>query len=418
MLLMLAACRGRTSPTLAAAWKPGPAEHAALLVLDHDGNTKLVCVPGPAPARPLFPEFALGQLLDVAWKDGPRAAGWTRQRSAPDPGSGGELVLLTTTAEPRRVAKPVRAARFSPDGAALAYEVAGRDDSTGLDRPTSYVLDLATGNTTELGGMADPRWEADGKGLRGTTLRGPGQPAGSATARWASLRVRWDRTSGATTVLGPGSAQLPAPVGTAVAWSEVSRGTLARGPCSVVLRPLGGVRHSVVGEFCLGMADDRGVRWSADGQWLAFAHPGPVPGDRNPGTFFVDVVGIAGGRYPALSDLDTRVGPAALPITTAPGPMWFDWSPSQRFLAVQDGADTLQVYDFQAQGIVSLGKGRSPLWSPGGGYLLLLADGPAAVTDGASATHAFALPGVEPAARMDLGPARDARWLPPQACPK
>jgi hypothetical protein len=76
------------------------------------------------------------------------------------------------------------------------------------------------------------------------------------------------------------------------------------------------------------------------------------------------------------------------------------------------------VYDFQAQGIVSLGKGRSPLWSPGGGYLLLLADGPAAVTDGASATHAFALPGVEPAARMDLGPARDARWLPPQACPK
>jgi dipeptidyl aminopeptidase/acylaminoacyl peptidase len=158
----------------------------------------------------------------------------------------------------------------------------------------------------------------------------------------------------------------------------------------------------------MGMADDRGVRWSPDGRLLAFPHPG-LPGQREPGGFFVDVVGVEGGRYPALSALQARARPEQLAIATAPGSVWFDWSPSGRFLAFHDGLSDLRVYDFEVQGTASLGKGQNPLWSPDGAYLLVIAAGQAA---GA----AFVLSGVAPAARIDLGQVRDARWLPAQAC--
>ena len=142
-----------------------------------------------------------------------------------------------------------------------------------------------------------------------------------------------------------------------------------------------------------------------DGRWLAFPHPGRLPGQRQPGGFIVDVVGVEGGRYPALSALHARSRPEQLAIATAPGSVWFDWSPSGRFLALHDGASDLRVYDFETHGIAGLGKGQRPMWSPGGAYLLILAAGQAVV-----------LSGVAEAARIDLGPVRDARWLPAQAC--
>lgn len=430
VMLVSGACRGRPLAAPAAAWQPGATEQAALLVLDGDGKSKLVCLPGPQQPRPLFPELAPEQpaprqILDVGWRRGAMAAVRTAEGSAPAGSTDDELVLLTTNTEPRRLAKAGRAARFSPDGAALAYQTAQRDDGGRLEPPTSYVLDLATERLTRLDGFADPRWEAEGRYLRGTYLRSEPQPGQPPSApRWTWLRARWDRQSGASQVVGPGSAQIPAPIGAAVAWSEGSRndsGVAPRqGPCSVFLRPLGGVRHSVVGDFCSGVADDRGVRWSPDGQLLAFAHPQLMPGQRAPGTVVVDVVGIAGGRYRALSDLDAKVGPAALPIATGSGSVWFDWAPSQRFLAVQDGENALRVYDFQSASIASLGKGTNPTWSPGGAYLLILAQGRAAhgqAADGAHpAKNAVLLSGLPPAAPVDLGPARDARWLPAKAC--
>jgi hypothetical protein len=149
------------------------------------------------------------------------------------------------------------------------------------------------------------------------------------------------------------------------------------------------------------------MRWSPDGRWLAFPHPGPIPGQRERGGFFVDVVSVEGGRYLALSALHDRTRPDQLAIVLAPGMVWFDWSPSGRFLAMNDGASELRVYDFEAPGIAFLGQGQKPMWSPGGGYLLVLSDGQG---------PAFVLPGVAPAARIDLGSVRDARWLPAQAC--
>jgi len=177
----------------------------------------------------------------------------------------------------------VRAARFSPDAAALAYEVApSRNGGEGVVSLTSHVLDLATGNITEIGAFADPLWEADGKHLRATRLRTASEERRATPGQWASLRVRWDRESGMVTTDGPGTAQIPAPVGESVAWSAEQRSTVAPKQCFVLLRRQGGVRHSIVGRFCAGSADDRGVRWSPDGKWLAFPHPGPVPGQQKP----------------------------------------------------------------------------------------------------------------------------------------
>ncbi len=405
LAVALGACRGRPSPAAAVDWKLAPgarAEAAALLLLDEEGMAKVVCLPGREPARQRLLGVALGEILDVRWQGGPMVAG--RALTAGDADRGDELVLLLPAGGPRWLAKGVRTARFSPDGAALAYEVVPPGNGSAAPA-TSYVLDVETGKVTEIGPLRDPLWEADGKHLRATRLRTAGDQGQGGAAHWAALRVRWDRASGATTMDGPGASQIPAPAGEAVAWSQAQPGRAAPSQCTVYLSRLGGVMHSLVGKSCMGIADDREARWSPDGRHLAFPHQGRLPGQQKAGGFIVDVVDIEGGRYPALSALHARVPPERLAIATTPGSVWFDWSPSGRFLALHDGASDLRVYDFQAPGIASLGKGQKPMWSPGGGYLLIQAAG-----------RAFALPGVAEAARLDLGPVRDARWLPAQAC--
>jgi hypothetical protein len=279
---------------------------------------------------------------------------------------------------------------------------------------TSYVLDIATGNVTELDAFENPLWEADGKHLRATHLRPASGNHPTPDARWISLRARWDRESGTSTIEGRGSAQIPAPVGGAVAWSEEQRHTSALPQCTIFLNRWGGVRHAIVGRFCMGIADDRSVRWSPNGHWLAFPHPGPVPGLGKPGGAFVDVVSVEGGRYPALSAVYSHARPDQIAIVADPGSVWFDWSASGRFLAAHDGASDLRVYDFEAHGIALLGKGQKPMWSPQGAYLLILAAG-SAEANGA-AVEAFVLSGVAPTAKISLGLVRDARWLPAQAC--
>ena len=429
--VMVGGCRNRPPPAPVVDWMPVAgvsSEAAALLLLDKAGKTKVVCLPGHTQERQLFPGVALARILDVSWQGGPLVAGWDIATGGADPSSGGELVLLAPHGGRRRLARGVRAARFSPDAMALAYEVAQPGNGgAGAASPMSYVLDLATGKRTELGALVDPLWDADGKHLYATRLRTASEEHGASSVQWTSLRVRWDRDSGNVTIDGPGAAQIPAPVSEAVAWSDKQRGTTGSSQCSIRLRRLGGVPHAIVGRFCMGLADDRSVRWSPDGKWLAFPHPGPVPGQQQPGGFFVDVVGVEGGRYPALSALHARTRPEQLAIVHAPESVWFDWSPSGRLLALQDGARDLRVYDFGAYGTADLGKGQRPMWSPGGAYLLILAAGQEPATNGiaprqqsqdveGSALEAIVLPGIAPAARISLGQVLDARWLPAQAC--
>ncbi|HEX7598203.1 MAG TPA: hypothetical protein VF518_08315, partial [Polyangia bacterium] len=246
LAVMLGACRGRTPASPAIDWKAGPgagAEAAALLLLSKDGMVKVVCLPGPTQERQLFPGVALGRILDVSWKGRLMVAGWAAAPDDADQSSGDELVLLVPHGGPRRLAKGVRSARFSPDAVALAYEVA----QLGVAQPTSYVLELATDNVTKLGALADPLWDAGGKHLLATRVRAASEEG---RVHWTSLRVRWERESGTVAIDGPGSAQIPAPVGEAVAWTEEPRSTVTRKQCAVLLSRRGGVRHSIVGRFC------------------------------------------------------------------------------------------------------------------------------------------------------------------------
>lgn len=368
----------------------GASERAALLLIDGVGAEKIVCLPARTQAKLPLPEVRMRRLLDVGWNDGLVVAG-ARGRDNDD-----ELVLVTTHDKPRILAHGVRSARLSPDATALAYE----SDTSRQEKPTSYVFELGTDKLIALSGLVDALWEADGRHLRATELREDGER--TQRGHWRSVRVRWERESGTTTVEGPGSAQLPAPVGSTVAWTEEQRAASPPSQCAVFLSPRGGVKHAVVGSFCAGIADDRGVRWSPDGRWLAFAHPEQGAAQR--GRVFVDVVSADGGRYPALSGLAARLRPDALVLPHGLA-MWFDWSPSGRFLAFDNGAGDLRVYDFEMHGMAALGKGARPTWSPGGAYLLVAENEAAVVLSGAG-----------PQQRINLGAIRDARWLPAQAC--
>jgi hypothetical protein len=383
LALVCGACRGRARPAVAADWKPSagaPAEVAALLLLDSKGDGKVVCLPG-GEVQSFLPGLALERVFDVAWKRGQMIVGLGAQG----------LVLVQARGSVRALAKNGRTARFSPDATALAYEVAD-------GKATTYVLDLNSGTLEHLGGLTDPLWEPDSQHLRATMLRYDGERQAT------SLRARWTRQTGAIDIAGVGSAQIPSPVGGAVAWSEAQPGE-PRARCSVFLNARGGVKHSVLGRFCMGMADERGVRWSSDGYWLAFLHPA----QRESESAFIDVVSPDGGRSSALSALRARSQPADLAVASGPGPVWFDWSPSGRLLTVSDGVGELRVYDFETQTIMALGQGRGPAWSPGGTYLSILAGGDATNTS-------FVLTGPRIGERIALGQARESRWLPAEAC--
>lgn len=434
LVVLLGACHGRARTARPAAtidWGPAPGarqESAALLLLGEDGVARVACLPGQGLARQRWPSLPLRRILDVGRYEGGTIAA---HAASPTDGSAkaeDAMVLLSPGAEPRRLAAGVRSARFSPDGVAIAYEVVTpKDDDTDTASATSYVHDLSTGHTSELGPVVDPLWEADGKYLRATRLVPGKRDHGETHPHVTSLRARWDRASGNMNEEGRGSAQIPAPSGEAVAWSAAQRGDRAPDQCSVFLRRQGGVRHSTVGAFCLGIADDRGVRWSPDGRWLAFLHPGlPRPAQRGPGQFFLDIVSVEGGRYPALSALYAQAGADQATSVSGPGPVWIDWSPSGRLLAMSDGADAVRVYDFALPGMVQLGKGQQPRWSPGGAYLLITMR-PDTAGDGvvvkqsrqlgeSPAQAAVVLQGAAPAARMDFGVVREARWLPAEVC--
>jgi len=406
-------------------------EPAALLLVDKDGGAKILCLPDRDQPRALWPGAKLLQVMDAIAKDGSATvAALTGPPGGTIESPGGELVLFAPGASPRKLAKGTRLARFSPGGDALLFQSTTRERVSGgavVEDDKSYVLDLTSGAIDDLGEAVDALWEADGKHVRATRLTKNLDEHGTTTgSRRTSIRIRWDRESKTAAGVGPGSAQIPAPHGAAVAWSADQRNSLPPSHCAVQLGPGGWHQHPIVGPFCMGIADDRGVRWSPDGQWLAFARPGPKRGEGKPESFFVDVVGILGGRHPAMSALLKQVDPDEVAIAAGPGTPWMDWSPSQRFLALQDGAGDLRIYDLENRRISFLGKGERPTWSPGGGYLLVLSfvQSPAASgasarnrTDG-SAAEAFVLPGGSRAASLALGQVRDICWLPAAACAK
>ena len=187
---------------------------------------------------------------------------------------------------------------------------------------TTKLVDLRSGAVTTAGELVDPRWEAGGKSVLATRLDPKLEDAPrSVNLRWGVSRIRWDRRSRTASILGQGDAQIPAPVSDAIAWRDAAeRPPLPGSPtgdrCALTVGGAGGTHaFPVEGRLCLGSADDRSVRFSPDGQWLAFASfdglvpaSGVVPvGDwKSDPPMFLRIVSPLGIAHPLLRPVYER----------------------------------------------------------------------------------------------------------------
>jgi hypothetical protein len=180
----------------------------------------------------------------------------------------------------------------------------------------------------------------------------------------------------------------------------------------------------VEARLCLGFADDRAVRFSPDGKWLAFASfdgriptTGAVPvGDgRSDPPMFLRLVSPSGGAHPGAQSVrardlearqsDKKVDPAAM----RGGYRWLDWSPANTAIVAEGPDGELAIFDLTSGTRRSAGPGRAPTFDPGGDHVLVMS--PIASGEGALVIHREA--GDQ---RESFGRVRDARWLATGAC--
>ena len=416
-------CHGRDVPGRLDAASPSPApppkassETAAVLLVDAQGVARIVCLPTRSQQDDIFPRTPVSKVLDAVSVQGKLLVAATvgpAEGTFKHPGE--KLLLLSSGVGPRTLSEGVRFAQFSPRGDALLFESTTRQHVGGGIMGSvrmSQVLDLTNGNLQTLGEYSDPRWESDGDHVRATGLHKKlVDLRPHMTARWLSTRIRWDRTTRSVTTLGPGNAQIPAPHGTAMVWSNATELSPFSDRCPLSLAEGGQPDHPTLGRFCQGGIDDRAIRWSPDGHWVAFSSlPESTP--NLPGLdaqVFLDVLAPSGEHHPAISALTSQQ--SSQPTAEFP---WIDWSPSQRQLVVQGGDETIELYDLGSQTLSSLGQGRFPTWSPRGQYVLALTT--SKKQDGEATLDAFALSGPSFTTRTPLGKVRDARWINSAAC--
>jgi hypothetical protein len=419
-------CHGRGVPSRLDAASPSPAspapkantETAAVLLVDAQGTARIVCLPIRSQQDDIFPSMAVSKVLDAVSVQGKFLVAAT---VGPAEGTfkhpGGKLLLLSSGVRPRTLGDGVRFAQFSPQGDALLFESTTRQNVGGgmMGRVwTSQVFDLTNDSLETLGEYSDPRWESDGDHVRATRLyKKLVDLRTHMTARWLSTRIRWDRKTRSVTTLGPGNAQIPAPHGTGLVWSNATEISPFSDRCPLSLAEGGQPDHPTLGRFCQGRIDDRAIRWSPDGHWVAFtSFTESTP--NQPGLdaqVFLDILAPSGEHHPAISTLTSQQ--STQPTAEFP---WIDWSPSQRQLVVQRGDETIGLYDLGNQTLSFLGQGRFPIWSPRGQYILALTT--SKKQDGEATLDAFALSGPSFTTRTSLGKVRDVRWINSAACAK
>jgi hypothetical protein len=364
----------------------------------------------------LFPDVQVASIADVGHR------GEVLQIAAFEPSETGKLVLLRTGHGPRLLGDGVVFARFSQDANRLLFESrkhahVGGGVMTVISE--TRVYDIATDEVILLDGLAQPRWEADGRHVRATRLRSQiTERAGRIGVRWLSARVRVDVSTRTESVLGTGDAQLPAPVGREVAWSSSPErpalpASLSGDRCRLSVGNDAPREHAVEGPFCLGVAEERSVRWSGDGQWLAFAsfEPDARSAGSSGSPAFLQIVSSRGQPHPAVEAFKRRK-PQEFD-GSFPGFPWIDWAPSNRSLVVEDARGTVTIYELEKHALASVGPGTAPTWSPGGGYLLLLTDENAGQSP---SREAFIVGSQSPHERTSLGRVRDARWFVRDSC--
>jgi hypothetical protein len=180
----------------------------------------------------------------------------------------------------------------------------------------------------------------------------------------------------------------------------------------------------VEGPLCLGSADDRSVRFSPDGQWLAFASfdglvpaSGVVPvGDgKSDPPMFLRIVSPAGGAHPAATnvrarELEARRAAKKLdPASMRGGYRWLDWSPGSTAIVAEGPDGAISIFDLTAGTRTPAGAGRAPTFDERGEHVLVMSS--AGAGEEALVIHREA--GDK---REGLGRVRDARWLATRAC--
>jgi WD40-like Beta Propeller Repeat len=413
-----------TQPMPAPSAMATPGETAALMAIDAVGATMITCLPSRKVQADVFRGTPLLEILDTTTANGkPLVAALAAPMRGRSRAAEGRLVLLAPGAPPRSIAEGIHVARFSPQGDALLVESRARKHVGGGALGTlssSRVVDLGNGQGADIGDYADPRWEADGQHVRATRLLAKLKDRRThVTGQWSLVRVRWARATGAVVVLGPGGAQLPAPRGTAATWSDEPLRSPLLDRCHLSLGHGPVHQHPATGPVCQGIVDDRAMRWSPDGHWLAFASYPSSPGNPR-GTdlpAFFNIVASSGEPHPAMALLKPIAEPThgTRARRANVGYPWLDWSPSQRHLVAQDSDERLWLYDLVTAGVTPLGDGRRPTWSPQGEYLLVRA--PAANRQGAATTaDAFVLPQGSVAGKIVFGAVKDIRWISPFVC--
>lgn len=407
------------------------ARSAALLVTGGDGRMRIQCLHGGG-TRGLSTDAtaSVEDLFDAAWvREGLYVAANVAGRA----GAPSRLAVLTPDTW-RLLDSGVKGARLSLEAGALLFEVvipthvAGGTVALGS---TTKMMDLHNGAVTTIGRLSDPRWEAGGKSVLATRVdRQLEERKNALRVRWRVSRVRWDRRSGITTALGQGDAQIPSPRADAIAWRDAAeRPTMPSYPagdrCAVTLGAAGGTHtFAVEGRICLGSADDRSIRFSPDGKWLAFSSfdgpvpDGPVPvndGKSDP-PMFLRIVSASGVEHPAaervrVNDIQARSRTKNVdPASMRAGYRWLDWSPTSTALVAEDADGTIAIFDLTAGTRTAAGPGRAPTFDESGEHVLGMG------RSESGEVTAFVIHREARDVRDGLGHVRDAQWLGPSAC--
>jgi hypothetical protein len=174
----------------------------------------------------------------------------------------------------------------------------------------------------------------------------------------------------------------------------------------------------------LGFADDRAIRFSPDGRWLAFASfDGPVPasgvvpvGDgKSDPPMFLRLVSPSGAAHPAAQsvrarDIEARqsekkVGPASM----RGGYRSLYWSPTSTAIVAEGPDGALSIFELTKGTRSAAGVGRAPTFDPRGEHVLVIG-----MTG--SGEEALVIHREVGDKRETLGRVRDARWLATSAC--
>jgi len=403
----------------------------ALLLTDSKGGMRIQCLHGGARRPISTPAKALVEsIFDASrLKDGLYIAANVERRA----GAPGTLALLGPTGGWRRLDSGVRWAQFSADANSLAFEATALKHVGGgvmaLESATK-LIDLSSGALTTIGELSDPRWTVDGETILATRLDRQVDEAPRGFHVHAKVsRIRWDRRSSRISVLGQGDAQIPSPHPDAVAWRDSAQRlplpAFPEGDRCALTVGIAGAAHAfpVEGPLCLGSADDRSVRFSPDGKWLAFSSfDGPAPTGNVPAgdgksdpPMFLRIVSPSGGSHPAAEGLRERELEARSmakridPVSMRRGYRWLDWSPSNTTIVAEGPDGSLSVFDLTQGTRTPAGKGRSPTFDERGEHILVLS--PSGAKEEAFVIHREAND-----KRETLGHLRDARWVPAIAC--